>query len=169
MTEQIQEPEPTKMPIAPHNNKLVSAVIVRFPDFIYWLAERTPIAEFDWLYEHIQEQVDIFDGRPFTQVTCAGRVDGQPCTLAVKRYSLYQKSAMPSFWCATCDPLQLGANEDKLATYTGYYDGIRYVHRFGANRLRKRALVRRLANAKGLTGNFTERKVMEFFRTDPVE
>ena len=159
-----------KMPIGPHKGDIIETVIIKYPDFIFWLAERDPDPKFQWLYDAIQERVDIFDTKPFTNVQCAGRIDGVECTSPVTRFSLYRGSSIPSFWCSECDPLQLGASEGKIEIHTTYYDALWCLDRADANREQKQNLIRRLTEAKGVTGNLTEKKLVEFLQpTQPTE
>lgn len=159
----IIKPQYNFMPNGPHEDKRIETVIIKFPDYIFWLAERDPNPKFRRLYDAIQRRVDVFDAKPFTNEQCAGKNAGMECTRPVTRFSLYRGSSIPSFWCSECDPLQLGANEGKIEVHATYYNALWCLHRANATREPKQSLIRRLAEAKGLTGNLTERKIRDFF------
>jgi hypothetical protein len=159
-------PTGREMPIGPREGMLIESVIVRYPDFIFWLAERDPNPGFEKLYTYIEKRVETFDAKPFDHAQCSGRIAGQPCTRAVKRFSLYRGSGILNFWCHLCDPLQLGGNETKIEILNKYYDGLSFLEVSGATRDQMRKFVRRLAEAKGLAGNVTDRAVLKFFYGD---
>lgn len=151
------------MPIGRHKGELIESVIIKHPDFIFWLSEQDSTPGFQWLYDYIQQRIDTFDAKPFVNAKCAGKTEGQPCLQQVSRFALYRKSGIPTFWCDECDPLQLGANESKLAIRTDYYPALFFLDCYACTREQKRTLIRRLADAKGLTGNVTDQKALDFF------
>jgi len=137
-----------KMPMGKHKGRGVWDVMLRNPDFIAWLKEHHWDG-FQWLYEGIAELVAEFDEAPFSEVSCAGDVDGCPCTNPVTRFSIYQKTSVPVFWCEDCDPCQLGAGKAKLSVGRTYYGALNHVIDNGGGMVAKRKVIREIAVAKG--------------------
>lgn len=144
-------------PINPHKGKLIETVVLKYPDLIYWMAEKDPPHGSEWLPGYIGKCADLFDAKPFTR-ECARRT----CTRTATRFSLYPDSTKPMFWCATCDPEQFGAHD--LTVSSRYYDALRHIGLSSSpTRHGHRNVIRSLAEAKGLTGNMTEKKIIQFF------
>lgn len=153
----------TVMPINPHKGKLIETVVLKYPDFIRWLGSQPWNANFQWLYDLIEELKEKFDEKPLINASCAGRSCGKSCSRRPTRFTLYSGSWEAVFWCPDCDPLQGGANETKITIVNTYDDAVFHAWRFDLPRLSYRKLIRQLAEVKGLTGNFTDKNVLAFF------
>jgi len=151
-----------RYPIRPHKGKLVETVVLKFPDLVFWMAEKNPPYGSEWLPDYIQKCVDLFEAKPLTKF-CGGKVNGHNCTKTATRFALYPDSAQPTYWCATCDPYQLGSTQT-LTISDSYYDALFHVWATTSrNRTSYRNLIKDLAEAKGLTGSLTEKKIIQFF------
>ena len=149
------------MPIRPHRGDMVERVVIEYPDFVRWwlMVDDTPGLR--WLHDMFEVCIEIFDNKPFT-VPCAGKVDGSPCTRPVTRFSLYPQSCNPAYWCEECDPGQRGSSKS-LEIGRTYEDALLHVQCYTDRRPDKRAIIKDIARAKGLTGNLTDQKILAFF------
>lgn len=152
-----------KMPNGPHKGKSIEAVVIKYPDYVQWLARQPESPGFRWLYQHIESCIEAFDAKPYSDAGCTGRRAIGGCDRSVVRYSLYRNSCDPVFWCDECDPYQVGASTGSLSIYQDYNDLMNHAAGMGASRPMKRNAIRILAEAKGLIGNLTERKLADFF------
>ena len=144
-----------------HEGKLIEVVLLRHPDYIKWLSEKSADG-FGWVHDHVEKCVERFDALPFLNVQCRGQVNGVPCTNPVTRFSMYPNSTSLLYWCDTCDPYQQGASKT-LTVSARYYDALFHVWATTSrNRPYYRNIIEGLAAAKGLTGNYTERNVIKF-------
>lgn len=150
------------MPIKPHKGKLIETVIIRYPDFINWFDGLEHHSGFQSLYDYIDECIEIFDNKPYT-ISCKGKVNGDPCLRPPTYASVYRRTADPVFWCDECNPCQLGATEEKLSRVSSYREALNHVTAQAQTRENYRLIIRRMAEAKGLTGKRTDEKILHFF------
>lgn len=149
-----------RYPISPREGELVETVVLKYPDLVNWMSEKDAPHGSEWLPDYIQKCVDLFDAMVFTK-SCNGKAGGQRCVRTATRFALYPDSAEPTYWCAACDPFQLGASD--LTISNRYYDALFHIDEMDGTRVQARSLIRALAQGKGYSGNFTELKIVRFF------
>lgn len=158
----------TTIPFGRHNGKLIGSVIICHPDYIHWIDCQPSDPDYQWLYEAIDECIELFDTKPFT-IPCAGRKDGKLCTKPVAQASAYQYSADLAFWCNDCDPSQKSAPSYKLTILETYRRALLHVSMNMTTRESYRRIIKQLTGAKGLIGKRTDDKILNFLYGDYLE
>ena len=156
-------------PIGKHRNIGIVEVIIRYPDYITWWNQRDYYPGFDWLDEHIEKRIGVFDRKPFSNAKCAGKVNGILCTRPVTRATCYATNSSPAFWCDECDPTQLGATAAKLTTVKTYYEALTHARWCSGPQTAQRDIIKHMAIAKGLKRPWTEKKIYRFLHGLPLE
>jgi hypothetical protein len=150
-----------RMPFGKHKNALIETVVLKHPDFIDWLTRKDQLSAFEWVYEHMNDCVTIFDKKPLVNASCSGNVDAARCKKPATRFSLAYNSTSIYYWCDDCDAYQLGANG--LTEARGYHGALFHVRgSIGRRRADYRTVIKSLLKAKGLKGNLTDRKIVKF-------
>jgi len=152
------------MPFRPHKGMLVEKVILVYPDFIAWLYEKKRLSKFDYLYDHIDKCIEIFDSKPFALVRCRGKIEQEPCIRPVTRMTLYPGSPRPHFWCDKCDIWKFTDAYEFLDEARTYREALHFIkYSCKGIRLLSRYLIKQIYQAKGLTGMLTKKRILSFF------
>lgn len=105
-------------------------------------------------YKFAIDLAQKLDSKPFSNVRCMGE---QGCTNVVRYLSLYKGQYNGNyFFCGSCDPYIQGAMSGTLGSRVSIVSdsyGKQY----------REDILNAVAEAKGLTGRRTEKKLKEFF------
>ena len=148
------------LPFGKHEGKLIERVLVSHPDYIAWLDRQTWFArKYPRISEHVEWCIDVFDAKQFKEKLCWSRSCGKPAT----RFSLARGSPAPYFWCEQCDPRSSGV-AGSLVIGRRYREALAFIeHRCDGPRGFFKIVVDSLAEAKGLSGKRTEKKLLALF------
>lgn len=138
-----------------YQGRTAETLLLRTPDYALWVLRHQPEGR---LAEYFQALVAAFDARPLQRACQACGAQATRAAALPGRGELY-------FFCDACalypDAAPLGAAQD-LRTLADLADHVeRTARRRAAPRLR--ALVRRMAQAKGLPRRITEPAATAFF------
>ena len=141
-------------------NKTVEEIIIRDPDYIAWaLRLETPRGEMQAVCVEARRLIRAFDRKPFTAV-CS------ECKRTATRCSVYRGlNPCLQFWCDDCSLYSAGAGPGKLREIRTYADAIFHVaSQRGSRKPDYRAIIRNLAEAKGLPARLSAKSIQTFFR-----
>jgi hypothetical protein len=129
--------------------KTYEEVFLKKPDFARWysrqFADTSAAAEF-------RELAKRFNAKPFT-ARCHG------CVSIATRASAYRGTPSLNFWCDNCKTTDAGAMGDKLAIVRTIREALDHVdYTASGKRVYMRAIVRELAEAKGLPTRVGEKQ-----------
>jgi hypothetical protein len=137
-----------------HAGKTYEEVFLKKPDFARWYAREfgdTPAAA------EFRELAKKFNEKPFT-ARCHG------CINVATRASAYRGTPSLYFWCDSCKAADAGAVGDKLVIVRTIKEALDHVHDTASGkRVYMRAIVRELAEAKGLPTRVGEKQAVGFF------
>ena len=140
-----------------HKGKSEEVAVLGWPDYVSWvLAQPNPSGPMIPLAARFRALIEAFDRKPLVK-TCRC---GKPAT----RFSLYRNDVTAYWWCDTCDPYSAGAIEGRLSTGRTYRDALNHVRiTCGDAKTMARAVVRTLAEAKGLPKRLSAKAAVAFF------
>lgn len=122
-----------------YRDKTYVWVLINKPDYVRWLYAQTHDSENIYLAQGTLDiLIGYLDEHPFLQ--CCAVCRSSPTTYA----TWYRDTPFLMFWCASCNPLSLGAEEQKLHRIETYRDALNWVRH--NNQLE--AVVRALVAAK---------------------
>jgi hypothetical protein len=135
--------------------KTTEEVLLKFPDWAHWVANKNPDAKHSKAFLALAKK---FKEKPFV-VPCDGK-----CGELATRGTAYAGSPSLMFWCDDCSPTQSGASGSKLTEVRTIGDVLRHIrHTANGHRGFSRAIVRELAEAKGLPTRVGEKQALAFF------
>jgi len=145
----------------PHASNSVELLVLKEPDDVVWMLGQTAKSGyFAAAQREILRLIRRFDEKAFI-VPC----QTPECGNRVTRCTVYHGAVWPRWWCDDCDPFCLGASADKLWILKGYADAVNYVHAAcGGRKASLKALVKEMAQAKGLPARVGEAQAPAFFR-----
>jgi hypothetical protein len=143
-----------------HQGKSPQLLLLKYPDYALWmLREERATGNFASVQTELRRLIRLFDDKPIL-VPCLGA----DCENIATRGTVYWGGAHFSWWCDDCDPCQLGASRGKLSIVQSF---AHVIHHVGTNCKGEkpilRALIRRLAQAKGLAERVGEKQARDFF------
>ena len=56
-----------RYPNGPHQGELIEMVVIKYPDYIHWLSQKTQVPGFQWLYDTNGDMVCIHNLYYFLQ------------------------------------------------------------------------------------------------------
>jgi hypothetical protein len=138
-----------------YQGRTAETLLLRAPDYAAWVLRHQPDGR---LAQHFRGLVAAFDARPLVRLC-------QACGAPAKRATTLPERADLYFFCDGCslypDMPPLGSAQD-LRTWADLVDHVeRAARRRPAARLR--AVVRRMAQAKGAPSRITEAAAASFF------
>lgn len=141
-----------------HKGTTEEIAVFRWPDYVSWvLAQPNPTGPMIPLAARFRTLIDAVDRKPFLK-RCHGC--GKPAT----RFSLYRNDVSPYWWCNDCDPYSSGAIEGRLSVGRSYRDALNHVkYTCGNTATQARAVIRTLAEAKGLPKRLSAKAAVGFF------
>lgn len=135
---------------AGHNTQ---QVLLTDPGWTLFLMEKQPSSEFTIAF---RRHITDLDAKPFLG-PC------RHCGRKGVRASAHRGATNLMCWCADCDPRSMGAAKGKLSSILTFQDVITHARvGGGAVRSRERAIVRALAEAKGLPSRLTAKAALAF-------
>lgn len=142
------------IPIGKYKGKSVSEVVLKDPQHVKWVLERTDATgQLKTIRNEMIRLISIFDLKPFTN-KCRTKNCGQPAT----RCSVYGEDYIGLYWwCDKCDPYQFSYQTSKIHIISKYQDVIRYAHTVFP------VLIKRLAQEKGLPTRVKKGDIEKFF------
>src|SRR5271165_1178971 len=136
-----------------HAGKTYEEVLLK-PDFARWYSRKFPDTDLSAAFQDLAKKVNEM---PFT-VQC------RHCANVARRASAYSGTPSLYFWCGDCDPMNSGARQGTLSIVRTMKDALDHVeHTAGGKRKYMRAIVRSLAEAKGLPKRVGEKQAIAFF------
>lgn len=138
-----------------HAGQTLEEVLLKKPDFARWYVENYGSTAHATEFVRLSK---VFSAKPFVE-KCNG------CNSTATRASAYRGDDSLMFWCDDCDMYSSGANAGKLQeikTITNALDHIKYTA--SGNRALSRAIVKRLAQAKGLPKRIGADHAVKFFK-----
>lgn len=149
-----------------HKGLDVRRLILQHPDYVKWvLGQERPTGGLRALADSIRGYIRVFDAKPFVE-QCMGRIARVPCKGAVTRGTAYHSHSGLSvdlvWWCATCDPYQLGAVATLIDVNT-YSSALSVVDRYGGRASDYVDIIKQLSRAKGMTKRVTRAALDAFF------
>jgi hypothetical protein len=143
-----------------HPHRSMELIVVRWADYIGWMIGRkNPKGQLAVACVEAKRLIAEFDRKPILR-PCMNRDCALPATL----FSLYIGNISPCWWCAYCNPYSLGARRGKLVIVMTYEDALDFVTLWcGGTRLEYKAVIRAMAEAKGLPRRVGEREAQAFF------
>lgn len=143
-----------------HKDLQIERVMVDDPAYVLWMLDQEdPAGPLARARQYIKARIESFDARKFVNKCC-----GSECRRPVKCYSLTSDIVAPYFWCKSCDPYSSGVAVGLHILKGFYLEALRYVEQHTQQKQDYRALVRALAEAKGLRSPLTAGRLEEFFR-----
>jgi hypothetical protein len=141
-----------------HRGMPVESLVLKEPDYVAWmLAQEDAGRELSAARAEVVRLIRILDAKPVL-VPCRG------CGGRATRFSLYEGSVRPRWWCDQCDPGEECPSPAKVHTVRTYLGGAHYVGSYCGGRKRDLALlIKELARAKGLPDRVGENDAMGFF------
>jgi hypothetical protein len=139
-----------------HKGKTTAEIFLKEPDYAIWYMGELPESRAG---KDLRRLEKIFDEKPLTAKCdgCSGKAIG---------VSGYQGGDMLYFWCAECNPTSSGAEARKLRyPINTYREVLAHVDLTRGGASIKKAIVRNLAEAKGLTKPLNKKKLESFFAT----
>jgi len=117
-------------------------LVLKQPDWVQFFLRKNVSGK---VAGELARHISDFDSKPIVE-------DCFKCDNTATRVSAYSGNALqPMFWCSSCDPYSLAARKGKLSIMTKYSEALRFVDSTcDGRRSDKRALIRRMAEAKGL-------------------
>lgn len=136
--------------------KSTQELFLKEADWVHYFVTKQPTSK---ISEEFRRHDKKLTTKPFVE-KCAR------CDLQASRMSAYRGDARGvMFWCDDCDPYSQGARQGMLDFIQTFKQAVRFVDFFcGGRREDKRALVRRLAQAKGLPARVNAKVAEEFLR-----
>lgn len=129
-------------------------MFLKEPDFARWFSRKfkdTPVAA------EFRELAKKFNAKPFT-ARCHG------CLSNATRASAYRGTPSLYFWCDNCKETGAGAIGDKLTIVRTIREALDHIeYTASGKRAYMRAIVRELAEAKGLPSRVGEKQALGFF------
>jgi hypothetical protein len=145
------------IPFGKYSGKSIELVVLKHPSYAAWLLGQTATT---WTFREVQEElrrlIAIFDHKPLLKPCSA-----PDCASPATRATVYRGSTQIRWWCAACDPRQLGASPGKLYTLLTFADAVRYAASCSPDLLP--TLIQILGQAKGLPDRVGERQAQAFF------
>ena len=142
-----------------HDGRSVEFLMLKEPGYVHWLIQESPSGALLAVKHHAQSLMKKFDAKPFHRA-CHGR----NCTASATRATVYGTSLAPYWWCDNCDPYEAGANDGKLQGVRTYGQALNHVEFYCAGRKSDYvALIKYLAEAKGLPARVGEKQANAFF------
>jgi hypothetical protein len=137
--------------------KTTQELLLKEPDWAQWMAENHPDSIVSKDFRDLRQ---TFDGKEFT-AECAG------CGDTATRATAYRKTGRNiMFWCGDCNPYGSGAVQGTLTVIKTFNDALRHVDSTcNGVRSEKRAIIRGLAEGKGLPRRVGEAQATAFFDT----
>lgn len=125
-----------------NQGKSTQELVLKQPDWVQFFLGKNKSGK---VAAELRGHIVALDSKDFVE-TCSR------CNATATRMSLYARNALlPYFWCEDCDPYSMGANKGKLTMVRTYTQAVRFVdNSCQSRRTDKRALIRSLAEAKGL-------------------
>ena len=144
-----------------HIGKSVELLMIKDPSYIkYVLEQKSPTGSMAKVKSHIKKLIQLFDTKSFIGKECWDK----SCKKEVTRFTVYLDNLDPYWWCSTCDPYQTGANAGKLQSPIGYQSALQHVELYCRNRKTDyTAIIKMIAQAKGLSNRVTEAQAQKFF------
>lgn len=139
-----------------HKGKTTAEILLKEPDYAIWYMGELPETPAAKDLKRLQK---IFDEKPLTAKcdSCGGKA---------VRVSGYRGGDSLYFWCAECNPASSGAEAHKLRyPINTYREVLAHVDLTRGGAFIKKAIVRSLAEAKGLTKPLSKKKLESFFAT----
>lgn len=145
--------------VGKHAGKSVELLILKFPDYVHWLLKTSVSGPLLIVKTHIKTLIAKFDAKPLLR-DCRGH----NCNLKATRATVYGINLTPEWWCANCDPYQLGANPGKLQAVKTYGNALDHVEFYCSSRKSDfQEIIKYLAQAKGLPSRAGEVQCKAFF------
>jgi len=144
-----------------HAGKSVELLMLKEASYIKWVLEQqSPTGAMTKVKAHILRLIENFDAKPFVGKQCWSK----SCGKEVTRLTVYLDNIDPYWWCDTCDPYQTGAISGKLQLPVDYISALQHVELYCRNRKSDyTAIIKMIAQAKGLPGRVGEAQVQKFF------
>jgi hypothetical protein len=143
-----------------HECKSTELLVLRHPDYVDWmLREVDAKGMFAQAQSEVRRLISLFDEMPIVK-PCRN----PECANLATRASVHLGRTDLWWWCEVCKPYGSGAGLDKLHIIRSYWDAIDYVTLVSSRpRSDLNALIRRLAEAKGLPSRVGEKQAAVFF------
>jgi hypothetical protein len=141
--------------------KLVEELVIKNPDYVSWvLSVPNPTWALAALRDEAQRLIQLFDAKPFIR-----QCQGEGCANLACRLSVYvDNTSELMWWCAECNPYQMGANGGRLFMVSTYHGALGHIRNIcGNHKASMIELIRGLAAVKGLPSRSGEKQLMEFF------
>lgn len=144
-----------------YRDVLLQRVILKNPEYVQWmLKQQDGFGSLAAARSQAVHLIRVFDAKDFLQ-----ECDGRGCDRGAVRCTFYRHNYRLSYWwCDECDPYQTGAVRGKLREVRTYHGVLAYVDaECDGRRADKRAVMKILAEAKGLPGRVTDKAAIAFF------
>lgn len=154
-----------KLNFGKHAGKSLQLLLLNEPAYIEWmLEENSASGPLRAARAEAERLIARFDAKPLLRNCSSQLLPPHRAT----RCTLYAESASGEYWwCATCDPYQAGASNGKLHIVSSYEGALRHVALRSGSKKDYRALVRAIAEAKGLPKRVGEAQAAAFFAETP--
>jgi hypothetical protein len=144
-----------------HKGKSAEMIVLREPQYVHWILNQKATGPLAVLKVTVQKLISVLDKKTY-QKPCMGK----GCDSPAIGFSVYGENLSPHWWCASCNPYQLGANEGKLSFITTYERALDYVKFFCKGRKGDfKALIKTMTLAKGLPVRLSYQQAVGFFQT----
>ncbi len=142
-----------------HDGKSVEWLVLKEPDYIKWVLQQSASGKMLQVKTHAAALIKKFDAKPLLK-TCRA----EDCSEKATRVTVYLDNLLPVWWCANCNPYQLGANSGKLQVISTYAQALSHVEFYCKGRKSDSAeIVKYLAQARGLPSRVSETHAQAFF------
>ena len=146
-----------------HEGKPAEVLVLNHPDYVMWmLGEKDATGRLAQARPEVRRLVRRFDSKPILK-----KCQDPDCDRLATRCIVNRGSITPRWLCDVCDPSRECSSPDKLEIIRTYSDCVRYVYFFCLrNEQAMKALLKKLARAKGLPRHADRAEVMAFFRRE---
>ena len=142
-----------------HDGKSVEWLVLKESDYIKWILSQSASGKILQIQKHAAALVKKFDAKPLLNQCRA-----EDCSEKAIRATVYLDNLLPEWWCAECNPYQLGANAGKLQSISTYSQALTHVELYCRGRKSDSAeIIKYLAQAKGLPSRVSESHAQAFF------
>jgi hypothetical protein len=144
-----------------HQGYSTDWLVLNEPGYVWWMLDsRGTIGNFLDVCAEASRLLWHIDAKPFL-VTCSG----DQCSNLAMRVSAYDGVAQLKPWCDSCDPSIAGVSPGTLTIIRTCREAMSYIARTTSRRSDHRAIIRYLAQAKGLPVDADVYERRAFFAT----
>jgi hypothetical protein len=152
------------MQLGKHFGKIIETLVLKEADYISWLlSKRGVTGELAAARNEARRLIRIFDQKPMVEACSTDQ-----CPNLATRLSAYVGNMRVLAWCDACDPASFGASSKRLTMIRTYFEAIDHAMLSGGRRTAIRAIIKSLAQAKGLPSRVGEAEAEGFFAVESI-